>query len=136
MTTFRIHQDVAAVEHNDDGIPLEGGQILPATITEVREYSARARFADGTVRYFMADSRDRLWREGGNSFNGSSAYGECQTAISRWRLVPLCCCDEPITGTPVKLRDDPLDRIWCSEECRDADSEGAYEQGYQPGVAT
>jgi hypothetical protein len=49
---------------------------------------------------------------------------------------PCTRCDEPITGTPVKLRDDPLDRIWCSEECRDADSEGAYEQGYQPGVAT
>jgi hypothetical protein len=117
--TFRIHQDVAAVEHDDDGSPLDGGQILPATITGAGEYSARARFADGTVRYFMADSRDRLWREGG-----------------RWRLVPLCCCDEPVTGTPVTVGNDPLDRIWCSEECRDADSEGAYEQGYQPGVAT
>ena len=103
MTTFRIHQDVAAVEHDDDGSPLDGGQILPATITGAGEYSAR----------------DRLWREGG-----------------RWRLVPLCCCDEPVTGTPVTVGNDPLDRIWCSEECRDADSEGAYEQGYQPGVAT
>jgi hypothetical protein len=136
MTTFRIHQDVAAVEHNDDGIPLEGGQILPATITEVREYSARARFADGTVRYFMADSRDRLWREGGNSFNGSSAYGECQTAISRWRLVPLCCCDEPVTGTPVTDPDDRSGRVYCSEGCRTSDAEGAYEQHHPSGVAT
>jgi len=119
MTTFRIHQDVAAVEHNDDGIPLEGGQILPATITEVREYSARARFADGTVRYFMADSRDRLWREGG-----------------RWRLVPLCCCDEPVTGTPVTDPDDRSGRVYCSEGCRTSDAEGAYEQHHPSGVAT
>jgi hypothetical protein len=54
----------------------------------------------------------------------------------RWRLVPLCTrCEEPVTA-PVKAEDDPLDRTWCSEACRDADAEGAYEQRYQPGVAT
>ena len=45
-------------------------------------------------------------------------------------------CDEPITGVPVTVGNDPLDRVYCSEGCRDSDAEGAYEQGYQPGVAT
>ena len=51
---------------------------------------------------------------------------------------PALChrCEEPITGTPVTDDDDPLHRVWCSEECRDAAAEASHEQRCQPGVAT
>lgn len=118
--TFRINEEVALVEHDDKGHPVEHATVYYGTMTQVREFSARARFADGTVRYFMADRQDRLWRESG-----------------RWRLVPVCSfCDMPVMGTPVEDDDDPLHRKWCSGECRDASAEGWGAQHYGAGVAT
>ena len=120
MTPFRQHQEVAVVEHDDAGEPLEHGQVLYATVTEVRPLSARALFGDGDEWLFLLDSRDRAWREAG-----------------RWRLVPVCTfCDMPVPGTPVTSPGDQAGRLYCTEECRDADAEAAQEQHYPSGVAT
>jgi len=45
-------------------------------------------------------------------------------------------CGEPVTGTPVADPEDPAGRVYCTEECRIADAEAAYEQYYPSGVAT
>ena len=120
MTPFRQHQDVAVVEHDDAGKPLEHGQVLYATVTEVRPLSARALFGDGDEWLFLLDSRDRAWREAG-----------------RWRLVPVCrFCDMPVMGTPHADPSDPLHRLYCGEERSDADDEAAQEQHCPSGVAT
>jgi hypothetical protein len=118
-TLFRLHDDVAVVDHDPaTGGAVEGGTVLHAIVTGAGECSVTARY-DGETHLFLLDSRGRAWAKGG-----------CL------RLVPLCIrCEEPATA-PVKAGDDPLDRTWCSEACRDADAEGAYEQRYQPGVAT
>ena len=114
--TFRQHQEVAVVEHDATGFPLEGGRVLLATVTEARQCSVRARFADGTERLFLLDSRDRAWRESG-----------------RWRLVPVCRCDKPITDTPVT---DQSGHPFCSVDCRDDDAATWAGQHYGAGVAT
>ena len=120
MTTFSQHQDVAAVEHDDSTRqPREGGKVKLATVTQLGGIYVQVRYEGGALDGFYAESGWRAWD------------GEF-----RWRLVPLCCCDEPVTGTPVTDPDDRSGRVYCSEGCRDSDAEGAYEQAYQPGVAT
>lgn len=119
VTRFRRYQDVAAVEHDEAGKPVEGGQILPATVTDPRMLSVLARFADRNEWYFLLDSCGRAWRESG-----------------RWRLVPVCRCELPVLGEPVTDPNDPTAREFCSDECRDSAAEASYEQRYQPGVAT
>jgi hypothetical protein len=71
-----------------------------------------------------------------------TTYGHRQRErdhLAAWQQAnrPLCSrCETPITGTPVTDPDDRAGRTWCLGECRDASSEGAFEQLYQPGVAT
>ena len=122
-TAFRKGDDVAVVEHDDDGNPVRDGRIIRGTVTEAGPCSIRVSglfsLAD-EPRLFLLDSRNRAWRNSG-----------------RWRAVPLCRhCEEPITGEPVTSKGDPLGRTWCGEGCRDADAEQAYEQHYPSGVAT
>lgn len=50
-------------------------------------------------------------------------------------MTPCVRCEEPAV-TPVKDPGDPLDRNYCSVDCRDASAEAAYEQHYPSGVAT
>ena len=45
-------------------------------------------------------------------------------------------CDTPTPGVPVTDPDDRAARKYCTERCRDADAEAAYEQHYPSGVAT
>ena len=106
---FHRYQDVAAIECNEAGNPVEGGQILPATVTDPRMLSVLARFADGNEWYFLLDSRGRAWREAG-----------------RWRLVPLCRCENPILGDPVTDPDDLMGRQFCSEECLTDEAERTH----------
>lgn len=117
---FRKGDDVAAVEH-DAGKPLEHGQVLYATVTEVRPLSVAAMDGAGDEWYFMIDREGHPWCEGG-----------------RWRLVPACAfCDMPVTGDVVVTPwADPEERKWCSEECLTASDEAAGEQYYPSGVAT
>ena len=99
--TFRLHEEVALVQHDDTGRPIEHATVYYGTVTEVRLLSVRARGDDGAEELFLIDSKGRAWRDGG-----------------RWRLVPVCAfCDMPILGTPVTSEGDPLDRKWCSGEC-------------------
>jgi hypothetical protein len=118
-TLFRLHDDVAVVDHDPaTGKAVEGGTVLHAIVTGAGMCSVTARY-DGETRLFLLDSRGRAWAKGG-----------------RLRLVPLCHrCEEPAT-TPVKAGDDPLDRTWCSEDCRDADAEAWEARCYGAGVAT
>ena len=113
MTPFRKGDDVAAVEHDDTGKPVEFGQVQYGTVTQASPLSVVAIFVDEGDWYFEADASGQMWCDGG-----------------RRRLVPVCLyCDMPILG-------DPTGRKWCSGECRDASDEGAYEQRYPSGVAT
>ena len=41
-------------------------------------------------------------------------------------------CQQPIQGTPVTDLGDPMCRVWCSVECRDASGEAWMEQHYRP----
>jgi len=116
LTPFRQHQEVAAVEHEDAGNPLESGAVHYGTVTEARLCSVTARFGDGNEQLFLLDSRGSAWRESG-----------------RLRLVPVCRCDEPITGTPVT---DQSGHPFCTEDCRDDDAATWAGQHYGAGVAT
>lgn len=119
MTTFRRYQDVAAVEHDEAGKPLEGGEVTPCTVIKVNDWPVVARRADGAVRLFLLDSRGRAW-----------------AGMGQWRLVPVCRCESPILGEPVTDPDDLTGRVFCSRDCLTAAAEASYEQRYQPGVAT
>jgi hypothetical protein len=119
LTCFRRYQDVAAVEHDEAGKPIEGGKVRYATVTEAKPWSVSARFERGETRLFLLDSRDRAWCDGG-----------------RFRLVPLCRCEKPILGEPVMADDDPTGRQWCSEDCLTSAAEASQEQRYPSGVAT
>ena len=119
MTPFRVDQDVIVIEYDEAGKPREGGAYLYGTVAEAGPCSVSARFGDGTTWLFLLDSRDRAWRDGG-----------------RLRLVAACHrCEFPALA-PVVDPDDPLHRVWCSEECRDAAAEASYEGHYPSGVAT
>jgi hypothetical protein len=103
---FTVHQDVAAVEHDEAGNPVEGAPVFYGTVTEVGPCSVTARIGAAGPWPFLLDSRNRAWREAG-----------------RWRLVPLCRCELPILGEPVTDPDDPLHREFCSGDCLTTASE-------------
>jgi hypothetical protein len=71
-----------------------------------------------------------------------TTYGHRQRERDRlaaWQQAnrPLCTrCEHPITTTPVVDPEDRSGRAYCSDDCRDADAEGAYEQYHPSGVAT
>jgi len=108
-TRFRRYQDVAAVEHDEAGNPVEGGAIFCGTVTEAGPCSARARIGAVGVWPFLLDSRNRAWREAG-----------------RWRLVPLCRCESPILGEPVTDPDDLMGREFCGDDCLTTASEASH----------
>jgi hypothetical protein len=110
-TRFRRYQDVAAVEHDETGEPVEGGEVWYSTVTEVTRFSVTVR-RGGRTR-FLLDSRGSAWRHSG-----------------RWRLVPLCRCESPILGDPVTDPDDPRHEEFCSGDCLTTAAERSYEQRY------
>ena len=108
MTPFRQYDDVAAVEHDEAGNPVEGGQHRYGTVTEARTWFVIARI-DGVTRYFLVDSRGRAWMDAG-----------------RWRLVPLCRCESPVLGEPVTDPEDRAGRVFCSDGCLTGEAERTH----------
>ena len=116
--TFRQHQEVAVVEHDDSTRqPREGGKVISATVTAVDCNAVLVRYGDRGVP-------DAFWLSGWRV----ETRGEF-----RWRLVHVCCCDKPITGTPVT---DQSGHPFCTEDCRDDDAGAWAGQHYGAGVAT
>lgn len=119
MTTFRIGQDAAVVEHDDaTRKPREGGKVIPARV-------------HGTNGVFTTIDSDREpWDEHPALFDTDSGWAARAEYV--WRLVSLCHrCQEPITGEPVTEDRDPLGREWCSDECHDDSGQAWMEQHYR-----
>lgn len=118
---FSVGQDVAIVEHDDrTRLPRTGGDVYPASVSLITDGGAyvQVRTENGTLLTFWAESGWHAPRETIHSRDTWS--GEF-----RWRLAPLCYrCDEPITGTPVRIPGDiPANRSWCTEDCREESAE-------------
>lgn len=120
MSTFRIHDDVAVVEHDDaTRQPREGGKVMRASVIELGGIYVQIRYENGSKDAFYQESGWRAW-----------------DGMFQWRLVSVCRCEKPILGEPVTDPDDPTERRFCSEDCLDSAGEAWYEQHYRPGVAT
>ena len=122
MTTFRVHDDVAVVECDaTTGKPIEGGTAVRATVIQAGGIYVEIRYENGSKAAYYQESGWRAWHGG----------------EVRRRLVPFCHrCELPILGTPVTDPDDPLDRKYCRDECRDADAEAWAAGHYGAAVAT
>src|ERR1700756_1099908 len=108
-TTFRRYQDVAAVECDEAGNPVEGGEVTPCTVTKANDWSVTARRADGAVRLFLLDSRGRAW-----------------AGVGQGRLGPGCRCERPILGEPVTDEDDPAGEEFCGPDCLGTAGEASH----------
>lgn len=112
MTWFRVHDEVAVVQHNPTtSKPLEGGQVMHGYVTGANAIFARVETEFGHEYTFHQDSGWRPW------------------SPDQWRLCRLCeQCEEPITGEPVIQPAGPgPEHIFCSESCEDTHSEQAHE---------
>ena len=123
MTRFRLHDEVAVVEHDDrTREPKPGGEVMqPATVTAIAGAYVKVRTGFGATLVFWAESGWTAW-----------------DGMFQWRLVPLCSrpdCGKPVLA-PVSDPEDRAGRTWCSEGCLEADAEGWSEQHYGYGVAT
>jgi hypothetical protein len=111
VTTFTVHQDVAAVEHDPETLqPLKGGQVIYGTITDANEYGISVRFSDGDQRAFFVRN------------------GKIIQVSHHWRLFRVCDragCESPILGEPVTDPEDPKGREFCSEGCLDSAAEAS-----------
>lgn len=113
MTTFRLHDDVAVVEHDDATRQRrEGGRVLAACVTKLTAVYVQADIEGYGAVTFWLESGWRAW-----------------TGDFGWRLVPLCrSCGEPVLGEPVTDEGDPTGREWCSEDCHDDSAQQQMER--------
>jgi hypothetical protein len=122
-TRFRLHDDVAVVEHDDaTRQPREGSEPVAACVTEAGPVYVQVRYAGGDWGFPTVFYQERGW----SAWDG----------MFRWRLVPLCHRRQaPITGEPVADEGD-AHREWCTPGCHDESAEADWEMRHPSGVAT
>jgi hypothetical protein len=117
MTTFRVGQDVAVVEHDDaTRKPREGGQVWAASVTSLSGPYVRANVEGHGLVTFWLESGWTAWTGG---------FG--------WRLVPVCeRCEDPILGEPVIHPAGPgPGHIYCGSDCEDDAAVAWHEMHYR-----
>jgi hypothetical protein len=116
VSTFKLHQDVAVVEHDDaTRKPREGGEVRRGYIADISGGIMEVRCGED-CGYFDLDT-------------GWPALERCRTM----RLVPVCYrtdCENPALD-PYTDPGDPLRREWCSDECHDDSGQAWMEQHYR-----
>ena len=113
-TRFTVHQDVAIVEHDPaTRQPLEGGDVYYASISGVSTLWVTASYGkDAAVRSPYLFDVPSGW--------------DAVTRGYRWRLVPVCRCENPILGEPVTDPGDPTGEEFCGPDCVTTAAESSH----------